>query len=322
MFITYRRFKGVFKPTMFLIILLYAIFASSFPISKILLTYSSPLFLASARTLLAGLLLLSYCAISGKKNRAYAIIHSHVCYFVQLVVIGIYINYVSRYWAMNYLTTSKACLLFSFEPILSLFFSYLIFGETATRRQWLGFLIGFLSLVPLLISTSSSTICLGDFLCVSWPELLMLVSVAASSYRWVLMRKLVRDHNYSVSFVNGLGMTFGGFLAFLTSCSIENCFPVSEPLSFFGLITLAIFLSNIVCTSLYTHLLRSYTATFLSLAGFMTPLFGAAYGSLLFHESIGWYYYLSVGLLLISLYLFYKDESRDKLEPDNTLVSS
>ncbi len=307
---------------MILIILLYAIFASSFPISKILLSHASPLFLASARTLFAGLLLLSYCSIRRKKNKACTIIMPHAFYFVQLVVIGIYVNYTSRYWAMNYMPTSKACLLFSVEPILSLFFSYLIFGETATHRQWLGFFIGFLSLIPIFVTSTSPEICLGDFFCVSWPELLMLVSVAASSYRWVLMRKLVKVHNYSVSFANGLSMTLGGLLAFITSCAFENCFPVSEPLAFFGWITLAIFLSNVVCTSLYTHLLRSYTATFLSLAGFMTPLFAALYGSILFHESIGWYYYVSVGLLLISLYLFYKDESRDKLEPDETVTSS
>lgn len=306
---------------MVLVVLLYAIFASSFPISKILLSHSSPLFLASARTVLAGLLLLSYCSLCRKKNKACSVILPHSIYFIQLVVIGIFINYTCRYWAMNYLPTSKACLLFSVEPILSLFFSYIIFGETATHRQWVGFFIGFLSLVPILITSSPPEAPFGEFLFISWPELLMLFSVAASSYRWVLMRKLVKDHNYSVSFVNGLSMTLGGFLAFITSCSVERCFPVHEPLPFFGWIALTIFLSNILCTSLYTHLLRRYTATFLSLAGFMTPLFAALYGSILFHETVGWYYYVSVGLLLISLSLFYKDESRRKPKPDETMVS-
>jgi drug/metabolite transporter (DMT)-like permease len=294
---------------MWLVILFYALFTCSFPISKILVAYAPPLFVASIRTLLAGFFLLAYC-FSRKNNckQRCTIAIPHSWLFIQLIVICIFINYTTRFWAINYLPSSKASLLFSIDPVLTLLFSYLLLGETNTKKQWLGFCFGFFSLIPALITSSPTEAPWGEFLYISWPELLILVSVITNSYRWVLMRKLINHHDYSVSFVNGVSLAAGGILCLISSFFIEGFLPVSHPLPFCGWILLAVLISNVVCASLYGYLLRSYTATFLSLAGLMSPLFGALYGSLFFGELISWHYFLAIFLLSISMYLFYKDE--------------
>jgi len=306
---------------MWLVILLYAIYASSFPISKLLLAYAPPLFVSSMRTLVAGLVLMSYYLFTHAKRKPLHINILYNIHFIQIVVIGIYVNYIARFWALNNLPSAKACLIFSLDPVLSLFFSYLVFGETTTRRQVLGFVFGFFALIAIIVTSSPLEEPFGKFMFVSWPEFFMLVSVMANSYRWVLIRKLVRNH-YKPELVNGLSMTLGGSLAFLTSYLVDGYFPVQAPASFFGWLFLAIFISNIICATLYAYLLRSYTATFLSLAGFTTPLFAALYGSFLFQESMHWLFYFSTFLLLVSLYLFYQDEGKIAGEPDEELVSS
>lgn len=301
---------------MWLIILMYAIFASSFPITKILRMYTSPIFLTGIRMLIGGGILLLYYAFYRKKSCK---IYTHQYWtYAQIIVIGIYLNYIARFWAIEYLTSIKACFLFNISPLLSSLFSYLFFGETISKKQWLGFFFGFSALVPIIITSSPSEAFMGEFAFISWPELAMLFSVAADSYKWILMRKLVKEHTCSPIMANGLSMALGGALALGTSFFIEGAFPVTKVVPFSCYIALYILISNIISYNLYGFLLRSYTATFLSLAGFMSPLFAAIYGWLFLNERISWHFYVSIVILAMGLYLFYQDE----LRKNNILIES
>lgn len=296
------------RNNMWLIVLMYAIFASSFPITKILRMYTTPIFLTGVRMLIGGGILLTYYAFYRKKN---CTIYKHQYWtYAQIIFIGIYLNYIARFWAIEYLTSVKACFLFNISPLLSSFFSYIFFGETISKKQWLGFFFGFSALAPIILTSSPSEAFMGEFAFVSWPELAMLFSVAADSYKWILMRKLVKEQTCSPVLANGLCMGLGGLFALITAFFIEGAFPVNHMVPFTGYILLYILISNIISYNLYGFLLRSYTATFLSLAGFMAPLFAAFYGWALLNEHISWHFYLSIVMLAIGLYLFYQDELR------------
>ena len=65
---------------------------------------------------------------------------------------------------------------------------------------------------------------------------------------------------------------------------------------------------------LYGYLLKSYTTTFLSFAGFLSPLFGALYGWVFLSEKISWHFYLSCAIVFAGLYLFYQDELTQRKE--------
>ncbi len=291
---------------MTLIILLYALFASSFSAGKLLLCYTTPIFLAGIRMFIAGIILLAYQYFAPFEYFKFR--KKHIWYYAQITIYGIYIAYILRFWALNYLTSSKTCFLFNLMPFFSSYYSYLVFREKITQKQWIGLAIGCLGFIPILISTSPTEMKLGELFFISLPELAIIVAVAAQSYSWVIMRKLVKDKSYSPMMVNGITMACGGFLALITSFFTDGFFPVTNVAAFSGWLTFVIIVSNIICYNLYGFLLKKYTATFLSFAGFLAPIFAALYGWGLLGEKITWHFYVSGIIVLFGLILFYKEE--------------
>jgi len=291
---------------MTLIILLYALFASSFSMGKILLRYTEPIFLTGSRMFIAGLILLAYQYFW--PTAYFRFKKKHWKLYAQITLFGIYFNYILRFWALNYLPSSKTSFFYNFAPLISALYSYMIFNERLTKRQWIGLSIGFIGMIPLLMGTSPGEQKSGEWFFISLPEIAVLCSVALHSYSWIIVRKLVREKSYSPMMVNGLCMTFGGLLALVTSPFVEGIFPVTNVSSFFGWLILVILISNIICHNLYAHLLKQYTVTFLSFAGFLSPIFASLYGWAFLQEKITWNLYVSGAIVLIGLYLFYRDE--------------
>lgn len=292
---------------MILIILLYAFFASSFLIGKILLTnYTTPIFLAGSRMFIAGLILLMYQYFYA--HTSFRFQKKHIWYYAQIMFFGIYITYILRLWALDSMSAAKACFFSNVSPFLSSLYSYFFFNETMSRKQWAGLVIGFFGLIPILISSSPAEQCLKEFTFFSWHELALLASFATHSYSWIVVRKLVRDKSYSPAMVNGITMFAGGLLALISSFFVEGLFPVTNVPHFLGWLLLVILVSNIICHNLYGSLLRYYSATFLSFAGFMGPLFAAFYGWVFLNEHITWHFYVSTLIVFCGLYLFHQDE--------------
>lgn len=304
---------------MTLIVLLYALFGSSFPIAKLLLSYTTPLFLLASRLLMAGPLLLMYQYIWGR--HAFRIEWKHAWYFTQIVVLGMYLNYLLRFWALNDLPSWKVSFLFNASPFFSAVYSYFFFGERMTRTQFLGLAIGCIGLTPILMTTSMSEQSLGEMFFISWQELFVLTAVGLHTYCWVLVRILVKSNAYTPMMINGVAMTLGGLLALGTCFAVGEYFPVEKPLPFLQWLTTIVIISNIVCHNLYGYLLKRYSATFMAFAGFMGPLFSALYGWGLLGEVITWHFFASCILVFFGLYIFHKDElERMKLENSNTTV--
>jgi drug/metabolite transporter (DMT)-like permease len=60
--------------------------------------------------------------------------------------------------------------------------------------------------------------------------------------------------------------------------------------------------------SIGTYLFRHYTVTFLSFAGFTTPLFAALFGKIFLGESVGLHFFFSLAVVSLGLWLFYGEE--------------
>ena len=75
-----------------------------------------------------------------------------------------------------------------------------------------------------------------------------------------------------------------------------------------GYTLVLIIISNIIAYNLYGTLLKKYTITFLTFAGFVCPVFGAGFGWLFFGEVITWHYGLALALIMVGLYLFHQEE--------------
>ncbi len=291
---------------MILIVLLYALFGGSFLIMKVLVGHAPHAFLVGCRMTIAGLVLLSYQYFHPKEEFRFQ--KKHLFWYAQITFFGVYLTYMLRFWALHYLSAAKMSFLFNLSPFMASYYSYLFFKERMTTKQWIGLVVGILGLIPILLTSTKTELCLGEFMYISWPELAVIAAVAAHSYSWIVMRKLVKENSYSPMMVNGISMTCGGLMGLATSYCFEEIPAITNPVEFWGLLGLIILTSNIICHNLYGFLLKRYTATFISFAGFLGPIFTALYGYLLLNETISWHYYVSGSVVFIGLWLFYQDE--------------
>lgn len=298
---------------MTLIIVLQGLFATSFPFAKYLLGFASPMFVSGIRMAISGALLLGYqYFVPSNKIR---IKKEHIFMLVQIIVLGMYMTYGLRLYAARELPVWKTSFFYNLSPFISALYAYLIFGEKLSSRQWFGLVVGLLGMVPMLISSGSAlSACAAwtDFFCVSYYELFLIASVSLHCYSWILIQKLVRNHEYTPAMVNGIAMFCGGALSLLTSYFLEGIVTIANPQGFFTALGSTVLIGNIICHNLYATLLKKYSATFMSFTSFLSPLFAALYGWAFFQESITWHFYVSSIVVLCGLYIFYRDELRKK----------
>lgn len=296
---------------MLLIILLYSLFGTSFVLGKYLLKYSTPLFITGIRFALGGLILIAYQRWNGHR---FSFSRSSLFWYAQMVVLGIFVTYTLRLWALTDMPAAKTNFLYNLSPFAASLFSYFMFNERMSYKKWVGLTIGCVGLLPILMSTTPLEQAVGGISFLSWPEIAVLISVITHTYSWIIMRKLIKDEKHTPIMINSISMTAGGILALFISFITEGFSAVSTtniPDFLFNL-TAIVLISNIICYNLYGYLLKRHTATFVSFAGFMGPLFTALYGWILLGETVTWHFYASSVIVFVGLYLFYQEELQDR----------
>jgi len=308
---------------MILVFMLYLLFASTFTIGKAALAYVSPFLFTGIRMVLAGSMLLSYAYFSSRKKNIFS--RRDLLLFAQIIVFHIFCSYTLEFWALGYVTSAKACLLYNLSPFITALFSFFLFAEQLRFRQISGLIVGFLGFIPILIAQTPLEQITWHIGFLSWPEIALIFSVTSSAYGWMIMKKLVA-RGYSFIFINGIGMAGGGVLALGLSCIIEG-FPALkqapvvipwladsygvfiENLAMLGMYTFTIILiANIIGYNLYAHLLSKYSATFLSFAGFVTPLFAALLGWIFLGEIVTWHFFATIVFVICGLCLFHEKQ--------------
>lgn len=299
---------------MFYVLLLYAMFASVFTIAKTGLAYTSPLFLVGTRMLLAGVILLGYQFFV--KKQTFSIGRQAWWRLLLLAFFNIYLTNVFEFWGLRYLTSFKTCFIYSLSPFLSALFSYFLFTEKLTSKKWMGLIVGFLGFLPILLSQTSNEEETGHFLMFSWAELAVMMAAICSVYGWIILKQLVNENQMSPLMANGASMLAGGMLALGHSFAVEewNPFPVTNYPVFFECTVLLILISNLICYNLYGTLLKRYSATFMSFAGFTTPLFTALFGWIFLGEIVTWPFYISFLIVFLGLLLFDQEELKQSYQ--------
>lgn len=298
---------------MYLVILLYALFASVFTISKTGLEYSQPLFLVGSRMLLAGLCILAYLVIFNRK--ALEIKREHIWRLVLLAFFNIYLTNALEFWGLKYLTSFKTCFIYSLSPFISALFSYVMLKDKMSSKKWLGLTVGFLGFLPILLNETTTEELSGQFFFFSTAELAVMGAAFSAVFGWILLKQLVQGNGYSPWMANGMSMTLGGAFALTHSALVETWdpLPVSEMGPFLECTLLLIIISNFVCYNMYGYLLRRYSATFMSFAGFVTPLFTALFGWYYLGEVVTWPFYVSAVIVFAGLFAFYQEELKSDL---------
>lgn len=296
-----------------LIVLLYALFAATFSLGKVLLNFSPPIFLVGVRMFIAGSLLFIYQFSRGRLQFSFN--KKHLWYYAQIIIFTTYLPYIFRFFGLKDMPSSKACLIYNLSPFISYVLAYFLFYEKVTFKKVSGLVIGFIGFLPLLcFSGSTPAFAKGAF--IAWPELYMILSVTCMSYGWLIVHHLVKKYQYEATMINSISMTFGGILALCTSLFFEGIATTAGPVisdlySFIGILSVVVVVSNLLCHNLYVTLLKTYSPTFLSFAAFLSPLFAAFYGWVLMGETISWNFFVTAAMVVIGLALFYHDEMRE-----------
>jgi drug/metabolite transporter (DMT)-like permease len=299
---------------MFYVILLYALFASVFTIAKTGLEYTQPFFLVGTRMLLAGIILLAYQILVNRQKFTF---NKQTWWrLFKLSAFNIYLTNVFEFWGLRYLTSFKTCFIYSLSPFISALFCYFLFSEKLTKKKWIGLAIGFLGFLPILFNHTSNEEQAGQIFIFSWAELSVMLAAILSVYGWITLKQLVSENQLSPLSANGVSMFIGGGMALIHSWIVEdwNPLPTTNIPVYIECTILLIIISNLVCYNLYGTLLKKYSATFMSFAGFTTPLFTAIFGWFFLWETVTWAFYTSFLIVVSGLWIYDQDELKQSYQ--------
>lgn len=295
---------------MYQVFLLNALFAATFVLAKQVLAYTSPIFFAGMCMTIGGSCLLGYMLVYHPKKCVIAVKDAGL--FLQVSLFSIMLSYGLQFWGMQYMPAFKSCFLYNFGPFASYLIAYLFFAQKMKLKKWIGLIIGFFGLIPIILSSSPGEAFMPSTVMFSLPELAVIASVVMYSYGWFIVKILVHERQYSPLLVNGVSMFVGGISMLALVPIIEGPIVVTHMMPFVGLLCAVILVELVICNNLYALLLERYSETFLSFTTFSIPIFGAIYSAVFLREDITWHFFLSSAILVAAIWFFYSAEHEEK----------
>jgi drug/metabolite transporter (DMT)-like permease len=262
---------------MFLVLLLYLVFAVTFLVGKLSVGIIDPILLIAIRMLIAGIVLLAFCLIKKIKLPDIKV----ACI---LSMWHIAFPYCLEFMAFQYATATTVAFIYNLTPLITGIIERTFYRKKLSSRQWTAIFMGFLAAllatlgdintqchsIPKIISLLTTELtCLKK---VGYGEILVLLSVISSAWSWVYINKLTKN-GYTITSLNATSMLGGGMLALaplinLTASDIAQQLNLQS----WSIIITLLVMGNLIGYNLYGSLLQKYSATFLALCGSMTPL--------------------------------------------------
>ena len=298
---------------MFLVVVLYVLFtAMIFMHSAIMVDNPYPFFVAAFRTIIGALFLFGVHGFSGKSIMLPGI-NSRQVYTLFLHAIILYTCSLAGFAAaMQYIDGITGCFILATAPFITALILYLRDKEVLTMQKCVGLVLGFVALIPIILMQNESDVPTQiSANQIYWGQLIFFGANICYAYGWILAQDLVKvAPKYSPSLLNAYAMLIGGICSAILYIGFEGfCLPqvVTQDFWYFLLIFT---LATLINYNLYAYLLRFYSATFLSFAGFLEPAFALIYsvcwlGNVVTIGTIG-----ALCALGLGLYLFYQEELR------------
>ncbi|GAB4226132.1 MAG: DMT family transporter [Chlamydiales bacterium] len=291
----------------FIVFLTYFFLASVFTVGKLTLQYTSPYFLTGTRFLLAGGVLLFLQVLLGRS--LYIPRKLWKSLFV-VAFFGVFLTNALEFWGLQYLPAAKTSLIYCLSPFASIILSFFILQEKLTFRKLIGLCIGMLGYIIIITPNTTSEDYLISYELISMAELAVTCAAVSCILGWVYMKKIVVKEKFSIILSNAATFILAGSLSLALSYFVEDWDPIPVwDLSVFlaGMAYIA-FIHNILGFNLYAYCLKKLSVTFMSFAGVVNPLLTALIGWIVLGEGVGAYFFLSIGLILCGLFLFYREE--------------
>jgi drug/metabolite transporter (DMT)-like permease len=296
---------------MWIVIIMYALFASTFTAGKYILLYTTPFYFTGVRMLIAGLVLLMIQLI--RSPRSLKLPPKIIPHIVILGLMNVFITNAFEYWGMQYIESSKACLIYSLSPLFSIALSYVFFGEKMNGLKWLGIGVGFLGFIPIfLISPTDDSF----FKTLTLPEAALIVSAFTSVIGWMTMKTVIKKHQYSFVNANLYSFLIAGLMGLCIAPFIEdlNPLPIYPLVTFIPALFYILLVHNVICYNLYSHSLTRFSVSFMSFAGFVCPVFAEFFGWFFLNESFSVLFFISIAIIITGLILYSKGEKSQELE--------
>ncbi len=293
------------------VIVLNLLFAVNLILRKVILDYTQPIFFQGIRLTGAGILLLGYLYFYHRQLLRFQ--RRDIVLFFQVSLFFSYLSYLLGVISLVKLSSARFAFMFNLAPFITAIICFFYLHEKLNRKAIASLIIGFVGFLPLLFVGGRIDIDSASLF--SIPGLQRFVSIIAYAYGWIIVSQLVRKRNYSPLLVTGISFFCGGIAMLLTSLVFENWLtvaPVSDMFKFTTYLIAIIFISEIIAVNMYAALLKRYSATFLSFAEFLYPLFSAFLGWLLLHEKITYNFFISAIIVIFALYLFNQSEKDKK----------
>lgn len=291
------------------ILTVYIIFAIIFPLQKETLHYSEQFFTISVRMVFSGIILLSFIKIY--KNIEYKKIKKDIGLFIKLSISNIFITNTLEIWALNQISASKTCILYSLSPFFSAIIeNILVKGTNINTNKKIGLIIGFLGILPLIIYKTNSEEC--NIFIFSYTEIALITSIITNIYGWIILKKLT-NLKHSVILSNSISMIIGGLFILIYSMVIGErweLIPIKNNNSFLTYSIITMILSNIIAYNLFGQLLKTYSTTFLIFCGLSTPIICSFLNYIIAKETISSNFIISIALFFIGLYIYYNEETK------------
>lgn len=290
------------------ICILRAIFASTFIIGKNSLHLIRPIFLVGSRMAISGALLLIWYLF---RHRSVRIEKKHIGIFLQIALFKVYIAYVFDTLAAQYVSSHKWALIWTMAPFITAIFSWFFLKEKFGKFKILALFFGFLGFIPIIFITNPQSSVVESSSIPYLPEFVMILTMLSYSYAWIVTKKLV--YEYEGILINGVTMFLGGVAALVTSFFVEAAplYPHCSGQQFMLWASLGV-IANIAAYELYIVLLRHHSPTLLSFAALLDPIIVSFFGWLVYSRTISWYFFFSIILLSIGLYIFWWAEKNEQ----------
>ncbi len=273
------------------------LWASASAATKIGLQSAQPFVLANIRFIFAGIILLIFSRLLGRKTKFSKV------EFRQLIIYG-FLNvtlYLGAFvWAIKHVSAGIGSLATATNPLFITVLSSIFLGKKSNLTNWAGLFLGmagvFLATYPLLQKAYADT--LGLFLIFGSMLSYSIGTVYYSNHSWNLDRLPI----------NGWQVLFGGimllpFTLFYYDGKLNN-FDSTFWLSSIWLIVPV----SIGAVQLWLYLL-SINPVKASLWLFLCPIFGFIYAYFLLKEPISWHTLAGTGLVIFGLFIGQSEKS-------------
>jgi drug/metabolite transporter (DMT)-like permease len=296
----------------FLLLLLCILYGLFFTIGKIALQFSAPLFFTGIRMIIAGVILLTYYCFTYKSSLI--LTKKQWLYIFAVGLFGIYITNASEFWGLQYVSAGKSSLICCFYPIITAIISWILFSEKMTRKKIIGLLIGTLGFIPVFMGEKPIEDISGFIGGISYAEIALLGSAIATAIGWLIAREAIKFTHINIIVLNAISMLLGGIISLIHSYYSEpwHPFPIYDRGNFLLSLIIIIISSNILSYNLHGYLLKKFTATYISFANLIDPIFASFFGWVFLGEVLNCNFWLSMICVGIGLSLYYRENLRLK----------